>query len=165
MRMTMQLASPFSGLEDAVAENVPLSPHTWYKIGGPARWFVRPRSIEELAEAAKRCVENEIPIYVLGLGANLLVSDEGVDGAVFRLGTDAFKQVRFDSNLAHVGAGVDMQKLIQKTVRQGLSGIECLAGIPGTVGGGVRMNAGGKFGDIGAVITRVDVMDAGGHRF
>ena len=163
--MTMQLASPFSGLEDAVAENVPLSPYTWYKIGGPARWFVRPRSAEELGEAAKRCVENEIPIYVLGLGANLLVSDEGVDGAVFRLGSDAFKQVRFDNNLAHVGAGVDMQKLIQRTVRQGVSGIECLAGIPGTIGGGVRMNAGGKFGDIGAVVTKVDVMDAAGHRF
>src|SRR5688500_18988779 len=163
--MTMQLESPFSGLGDAVAENVPLAPNTWYKIGGPARWLVRPRSAEELAEAAKRCVENEIPIYVLGLGANLLVSDEGVDGAVFRLGEDAFRQVRFENHLAHVGAGVDMQKLIQKTVRPGLSGLGCLAGIPGTVGGGVRMNAGGKFGDIGAVVTRVDVMDAAGNRF
>ena len=83
--MTMQVVSPFSGLEEVVAENVPLAPYTWYKIGGPARWFVRPRSVEELREAALRCLENNIPIYVLGLGANLLVSDAGVDGAVFRL--------------------------------------------------------------------------------
>ena len=77
-------------------ENVPLAPYTWYKIGGPARWFVRPRSVEELQEAARRCVENDIPIYVLGLGANLLVSDEGVDGAVFRLDEEllAAREVR-----------------------------------------------------------------------
>jgi UDP-N-acetylmuramate dehydrogenase len=110
--MTMQLASPFSGLEDAVAENVPLAPHTWYKIGGPARWFVRPRTVDELAVAARRCAENDIPIYVLGLGANLLVGDGGVEGAVFRLDTDAFKQVAFNRNAVHVGAGVDMQKVM-----------------------------------------------------
>src|SRR5687768_12100505 len=131
--MILHTDNPFSGLDDAVTEMEPLAPHTWYKIGGPARWFVRPRGVEELQQAARRCVENEIPIYVLGLGANLLVSDDGVDGAVFRLGDEAFREIRFENNLAHVGAGVDMQKLIQKTVRQGLSGIECLAGIPGTV--------------------------------
>jgi UDP-N-acetylmuramate dehydrogenase len=73
--------------------------------------------------------------------------------------------VRFAGQTVEVGAGVDMQKLLLRTVRQGLAGIECLAGIPGTVGGGIRMNAGGKFGDFGAVITRVQVMDIEGTVF
>jgi UDP-N-acetylmuramate dehydrogenase len=164
--MQTQIANPFAGLEDAVEENVPLARFTWYKIGGPARYFVRPRSTEELREAAARCAENGIPVYVLGLGANLLVSDEGVpDGAVFRLDAEHWRRVKFDKSTVEVGAGADMQKLLVRTVRQGLAGIECLAGIPGTVGGGVRMNAGGKFGDLGAVVTRVTVMSADGTVF
>jgi UDP-N-acetylmuramate dehydrogenase len=163
--MPMHLVSPFSGLDDVVAENVPLAPYTWYKIGGPARWYVRPRNAEELQEAAGRCLENDIPIYVLGLGANLLVGDEGVNGAVFRLSHDHWRQVRIAGGRVEAGAGVDMQKLVLRTVKQGLAGVECLAGIPGTVGGGVRMNAGGKFGDIGAVVSRVQVMASDGTHF
>jgi len=163
--MIMKMANPFSGLEEAVQENIALKPFTWYKIGGPARWLVRPRSVEELQEASKRCLENDIPIYVLGLGANLLVSDEGVNGAVFRLDNEFWRRVKFDKNMVEIGAGVDMQKLVVRTVRQGLAGIECLAGIPGTVGGGIRMNAGGKFGDFGAVVQKVTVMDQEGTIF
>ena len=163
--MHMQLASPFSGLETIVTENVPLAPHTWYKIGGPARWFVRPRSPDELREAAGRCIENGIAIFVLGLGANLLVGDDGVNGAVFRLDDDHWRQVNFNGNVVEAGAGADLQKLVLKTARQGLTGLECLAGIPGTVGGAVRMNAGGKFGDIGARVNRVSVMDLAGNFF
>ncbi len=163
--MTIHTSNPFADLEAIVTENEPLAPHTWYKIGGPARFYVRPRSIEELQAASRRCLENDIPMYVLGLGANLLVKDEGVNGAVFKLDHEAWRRVRFNANTLEVGAGADMQKLVLRTVRQGLAGVECLAGIPGTVGGGVRMNAGGKFGDIGAVITGVMVMDNEGTVF
>ena len=163
--MRIATSSPFSDLEEAVQENVPLAPYTWYKIGGPAKYFIRPRSIEELQLTSRRCAENHIPIYVLGLGANLLVSDEGVNGAVFRLDRDFFRHAKFEKNVLKVGAGVDMQKLVLLACRNGLGGLECLAGIPGTVGGGIRMNAGGKFGDIGAVVTRVDVMDTTGVLF
>src|SRR6188508_97527 len=110
--MTIHTANPFSGLEEVVTENEPLAPHTWYKIGGPARWYVRPRSVEELQEAARRCSENSIQIYVLGLGANLLVGDDGVNGAVFRLDQEHFRKVRYDGNKLETGAGVDMQKLL-----------------------------------------------------
>src|SRR5581483_4754064 len=157
--------NPFSGLEELTTENVPLAPHTWYKIGGPARWYVQPRNVEELQEAARRCTESEVPIYVLGLGANLLVSDNGVEGAVFRLDEEHWRRVKFDGTTAEVGAGADIQKMVLRTVRQGLAGIECLAGIPGTIGGAVRMNAGGKFGDIGAVVQRLQVMDTHGNLF
>jgi UDP-N-acetylmuramate dehydrogenase len=165
--MTMRLANsnPFTGLDEIVTENVPLAPHTWYKIGGPARWYVRPRSIEELQEAARRCMDSDVPVFVLGLGANLLVGDQGVNGAVFRLDHDYWRRVRFHGTVSEVGAGVDMQKLVVRTCRQGLTGIECLAGIPGTIGGGIKMNAGGKFGDIGAVVTGVQVMDMEGTIF
>jgi UDP-N-acetylmuramate dehydrogenase len=161
----LKLSNPFSGLEEIVEENVSLARYTWYRIGGPARWFVRPRSIDELQRAAQRCSESQIRIFVLGLGANLLVGDGGVDGAVFRLDADHWRRVHFEKNLVEVGAGADMQKLLLRTVRQGLAGVECLAGIPGTVGGGVRMNAGGKFGDLGSVVREVLVMDAEGNLF
>lgn len=161
----MRIAGPFSGLGEFVTENVPLARYTWFKLGGPARWLIQPRSLEELQEAVRRCTENGLPLYVLGLGANVLIRDSGIDGAVFRLDQDYFREVRFEGNRVHVGAGADMQKLVVKTVRQGLAGIECLAGIPGTVGGGIRMNAGGRFGDIGGSVVRVSVMDNAGTVF
>jgi UDP-N-acetylmuramate dehydrogenase len=94
--MILHTANPFEGIEECVTENHPLAPHTWYKIGGPARWWVQPRSIEELQTAAQRCAENDIPVYVLGLGANLLVSDQGVNGAVFRFDQEFWRRVKFD---------------------------------------------------------------------
>jgi UDP-N-acetylmuramate dehydrogenase len=163
MRITS--TNPFEGLEASVEENVALAPYTWYKIGGPARYFVRPRSLDDLQEATRRCVEGQIPIYVLGLGANLLVGDQGVDGAVFRFSDEHWRTAKYDHTSVEVGAGVDMQKLVLATCRKGLAGFECLAGIPGTIGGGVRMNAGGKFGDIGAVIRKVLVMGEDGTVF
>ena len=161
----LKLAGPFSGLQEIVSENEPLAPHTWYRIGGPARWYVRPRSVEELQEAARRCAEANIRVHVLGLGANLLVGDNGVDGAVFRLDQDYWRSIEVTGTNLACGAGVDLQRLIVQTLRQGLAGIETLAGIPGTVGGAIRMNAGGKFGDIGAVVAKVSVMDSTGTLF
>jgi UDP-N-acetylmuramate dehydrogenase len=163
--MRIATTNPFEGLEEVVKEYVPLAPRTWYKIGGPARWFIQPRNPEELSDAVRRCAENDIHVYVLGLGANLLVGDGGVNAAVFRLDAEYWRRVKYDHTAVEVGAGADMQKLVLRTVRQGLAGIECLAGIPGTLGGGVRMNAGGKFGDLGALVTKVQVMDAEGAIF
>ncbi len=164
-KMHLVTDNPFTGLEAFVSENVALAPFTWYRIGGPARYLVRPRSTEDLQTAARRCSEAGVPIYVLGLGANLLVSDKGVDGAVFQFSDPFWKNVSFNGTRLDIGAGVDMGKLLVKCVRQGKSGLECLAGIPGTVGGGIRMNCGGKFGDIGSVIDTVTVMDASGEIF
>ena len=161
----MRIAGPFSGFEPFVSENVPLSRHTWFKIGGPARWLIQPRNIEELQAAAARCTENGIPFYVLGLGANVLIRDEGIDGAVFRLSEHFWQQVDINKDVVQARAGADIQKLVLRTVRAGLAGLQSLAGIPGTIGGGIRMNCGGKFGDIGAVVTQVTVMDPDGNIF
>ena len=153
--MFMRIANPFDGLEEIITENAPLAPFTWYRIGGPAKYLVQPRSVEELVEAAKRCSENEIPIYVLGLGANLLVADEGVEGAVFRLDQEFWRTVKITGSKLEVGAGADMQKLLLRTVRAGLAGIECLAGIPGTVGGTPVQNVGAYGQEVSQTIVRV----------
>ncbi len=164
----LKLTQPFSGLEQFVEQNVPLARFTWYRIGGPARWFIRPKSIEDLQEATRRCAEWNIRPYVLGLGANLLVSDAGVDGAVSSAGCGilAARAGEWGRRICwKLGAAPDMQKLVLRTIRQGLAGVECLAGIPGTVGGGIRMNAGGKFGDIGSTVHSVQLLDAHGNLY
>jgi len=163
--MQTVMTNPFADLDEIVQEQAPLAPLTWYRIGGPARFLIRPRSPQELAEVGRRCVENDLRMYVLGMGANLLVGDGGVDGAVIRLDADHWRQVRITGTTVEAGAGADLQKLIVRTVRAGLAGLESLAGIPGTVGGGVKMNAGGKFGDLGSVVQQVAVMDSAGNGF
>ena len=163
--MTTTVTNPFADLSEIVQEQASLAPLTWYRIGGPARYLIRPRTPAELADVARRCVENDIRMYVLGLGANLLVADAGVDGAVIRLDAEHWRHLRVAGATVEVGAGVDLQKLILRTVRAGLAGLECLAGIPGTIGGGIRMNAGGKFGDLGSVVRTVTVMDSAGNAF
>jgi len=155
----------FAGLEQIVKYDESLCGHTWLGIGGPAKYFVQPRRVEELCEVVRRCRENEIPIYVLGGGANLLIDDAGVKGAVVHLGGDEFENVTMNQDSLRAAAGADMSKLVLRCVRDGLSGLECLTGVPGTVGGCVRMNAGGAFGDIGSVVESVQVMTDDGEIF
>jgi UDP-N-acetylmuramate dehydrogenase len=143
--------------------DVPLAPLTWYGVGGPARVLARPSSMQQLSALAVRAHEEKAPVYVLGAGANLLVADEGVDGLVIQLNDPAFKRLKVAGNLVTVGAGFDLAKLVLEMARQGLGGLEVLAGIPATVGGAVRMNAGGAFGDIGKSVKRVQVMDGTGQ--
>ncbi len=155
----------FAGLEKIVRVDVPLADHTWFRIGGPAKYFIEPTSVAELAEVVKRCGENEIPMHVLGAGANLLVNDTGVKGAVIRLGKGEFAEVKPTEIGYRASAGADMGKLVLRAVREGFSGLECLTGVPGSVGGCVRMNAGGVFGDLGNIVSSVDVMTETGETF
>jgi len=155
----------FAGLEQIVKAEEPLGPYTWFGIGGPASYFITPRTTDELLAVVRRCRENEIPIHVLGGGANLLIDDAGVKGAVIHLGQDEFRQVVRTEKGIRASAGADMGKLVLRCVRQGLSGLEGLTGIPGSVGGCVRMNAGGAFGDIGNAVESVQVMNEEGEIF
>jgi UDP-N-acetylmuramate dehydrogenase len=155
----------FAGLEEILKRDEPLAPHTWLGIGGAAPYFLEPRSVEELGEVVRRCRENEVPMYVLGGGANLLVDDAGVKGAVIRLTQGEFREVQRVAGGTKAAAGADMGRLVLRCVREGLAGMECLTGIPGSVGGCVRMNAGGAFGDIGNVVEAVHVMTADGDIF
>jgi UDP-N-acetylmuramate dehydrogenase len=159
------MANVFEGFESRVEENAALAPLTWYRIGGPARWLVHPADAEELRTLARRCAQAGIRALVLGGGANLLVPDEGVDAAVFRLDAPYWREFSAAGNLVTARSGADMQAVARFCVRSGLAGLECMAGVPGTVGGCVRMNAGGKYGEIGALVTRVKVMSADGEVF
>jgi UDP-N-acetylmuramate dehydrogenase len=165
-----------SDLGPMVSEYEPLGRQTYFGVGGPARWMLRPRSVEELSAAVARCRQEGVHVYVLGLGANLLVSDEGVDGAVLRLSEPAFRKVNWqpdpetasggastqDCATVTVGAGMNMARLTLDAVMRGLTGMECMAGIPGSLGGIIRMNAGGKFGQIADVVRDVTVLDPDG---
>jgi UDP-N-acetylmuramate dehydrogenase len=155
----------FSGLEKIVETDYPLANHTWYGLGGQADYFLRPESIEQLKDVALRCNENQIRIYVLGFGSNLLISDEGLRAAVVKLDSDQFKKVEFGGEEVTAWAGADLGKLVLTCVEKGLSGIEALTGIPGSVGGAVKMNAGGNFGDISAAVETVTLMDNQGTVF
>jgi UDP-N-acetylmuramate dehydrogenase len=104
-------------------------------------------------------------VRILGGGANLLVDDSGVRGAVIRLIGEEFTSVTFTDQGVKAGAAADLSRLVLRTVREGWSGMECLTGIPGTIGGAVRMNAGGSFGDIGNVVESVALMDEDGVTF
>ena len=155
----------FTGLEKIVKEDYPLAPRTWLKLGGPAAYYIEPSTVEELSDVVRRCRENEIPMYVLGSGANVLIDDAGVTGAVIHLGREHFGKTSAAEGGLRANAGADMGKLVLRCVRDGLSGMECLTGIPGTIGGCVKMNAGGAFGDIGSIIQSVDVMAPDGEVF
>ncbi len=155
----------FDGLEAIVKNEVPLAPFTWMRVGGPAQYFVQPRDGEQLSEILRRCRENEVPVRVLGSGANLLVDDAGVRGVVVRLSGEEFTRATFSENGITAGAGADLSKLVLRTVREGLAGMECLTGIPGTIGGAIKMNAGGSFGDIGNVVEAVTLMDSDGVQY
>ena len=155
----------FSGLEEIVETNYPLARRTWYGLGGPADYFIRPNNTEQLKQVVQRCNENGIPIYVMGFGSNLLVSDAGVKGAVIKLQSEQFAQVEFNDREVTAWAGAELSKLVLTCVEKGLSGIETLTGIPGSVGGAVKMNAGGNFGDFGAAVETVALMDGTGTVF
>ncbi|HUS46594.1 MAG TPA: UDP-N-acetylmuramate dehydrogenase [Phycisphaerae bacterium] len=155
----------FRDLREIIKRDEPMSRHTWLGIGGEATYLIEPRTIEELKTVVSRCRENGVPMYVLGGGANLLVDDAGVEGAVIRLTRGEFLEIKHLEGGLKTSAGVDMGRLVLRCVREGLSGLECLTGIPGTVGGCVKMNAGGVFGDIGNVVESVDVMTDDGDIF
>jgi len=155
----------FSGLEKIVETDHPLAKHTWYSLGGPADFFIRPKTTKQLKEVVQRCNENKIPIYVMGFGSNLLVGDEGVRAAVIKLEANQFAQMNFNGEQVTCWAGVELSRLVLTCVQKGLSGIEALTGIPGSIGGAVKMNAGGNFGDIGSAVESVTLMDSHGRIF
>lgn len=155
----------FNGLEEIVETDYPLAKRTWYGLGGAADYFIRPKNIKQLKEVVRRCSKNNIPIYVMGFGSNLLISDEGLRAAVIKLEAEQFSQIEFDGEEVTAWAGAELSKLVLTCVQKGLSGIEALTGIPGSVGGAVKMNAGGNFGDFGSVVESVTLMDLEGNIF
>ena len=138
--------------------DVSLQKYTSFRTGGPAEIFVEPLGVLELKRVLQFCKDEQKKVFIFGKGTNLLVGDNGVDGVVIHLGGINFKNVERDGRYVVAGAGVDLPKLIRTVALSGFGGLEALAGIPGTVGGAVMMNAGGKYGDISDTIRSLTTM-------
>lgn len=150
-------------LAEIVRPNEPLAPHTWFRLGGLAQFFAEPRNVDELAALVRRSRDENLPVRLLGGGSNVLVNEQGVAGLVIHLAAADFCGVQVQNQTVVAGAGAKLGHVIASSVREGLAGLEPLVGIPGTVGGALRGNSGGRGGDIGQWTTRVRVMDEAGE--
>jgi UDP-N-acetylmuramate dehydrogenase len=137
-------------------ENQLLAPFTTFGIGGPARWFVEAEAEDDIVEAAFWAREHELELFVLGGGSNLLASDAGFNGLVLHVG---LKGIERQGDLFCCGAGEDWDGFVSLAVAQGYAGVECLAGIPGTVGGTPVQNVGAYGQEVDSVIERVRAFD------
>ena len=138
-------------------EYEPMAAHTTFRIGGPARLMALPRTTEQAVEAARAAAAAGIPVFYLGNGSNLLVSDNGYDG--FILKTGGLDHVTHCGNLLRAGSGLLLSRLASTAYGHGLTGLEFAHGIPGSVGGGVAMNAGAYGGDLSQVLTAVTFLN------
>jgi UDP-N-acetylmuramate dehydrogenase len=145
-----------------VEENKPLAPLTTLGIGGHARWFVEAHTEVEIAEAAAWAREKGVPLFVLGGGSNLLVADGGFDGLVLHIALKGIQTMEVSGSaerIYQVAAGEDWDAFVQRTADDGYAGIECLAGIPGTVGGTPVQNVGAYGQEVSSTIDSVRVFD------
>jgi UDP-N-acetylmuramate dehydrogenase len=142
-------------------ENRVLAPFTTFGIGGRARWFVQARSEEDVVLASAWARERDIPLFVLGGGSNVLISDAGFEGLVVRVALQGVEEqdVGDAGVLFRVAAGEDWDSFVQRAVKEDCAGIECLAGIPGTVGGTPVQNVGAYGQEVAPVIGRVWAFD------
>ena len=152
-----------AGLEHIVRENEPLAALTRLRIGGPAEYFVEPTEAAELTEIIQRARAEEMSVRLIGGGTNLLVRDEGVGGVVIHLNAPAFCKMEVTETGLKVGGGVQLSHLLASAAREGFSGPEQLAGIPGTVGGALHGNSGTNAGDIGQWCRGATVVTASGE--
>lgn len=151
------------GFKGRVETDVSLADLTWFRLGGPARWLVAPRDRAELADLLRRAYGEGVRMRVLGRGANVLVRDSGFDGVVIRLTDEQFGRTTIDGFRVRAGGGVELMRLAFACAVKGLGGLEAMAGIPGTVGGAARMNAGGRYGQFGDVVEAVELIDERGE--
>src|SRR6266567_1767408 len=142
-------------------ENEPLSRYTTWRIGGPARYLAMPADSEDVVRALELAQDRGLPWVVLGLGSNVLVKDGGFPGVVIRMGK-GLDRFEMKGATAIIGAGMPTPILARRTAEAGFAGVERFVGIPGTVGGGIYMNAGCHGAEFSEVVTEVTVMDARG---
>ena len=149
-----------AGIRGEVREEEPLARYSTYRIGGPAT-VVLPAAPEDVGVALRLAHEAGVPVFALGLGSNILLPDAGLDALVIRLGK-GLDQLRQEGDLWTAGAGLPAPLAARKTTAAGYAGLHIFVGVPGTVGGGVYMNAGCHGGDWAEVVERVTVVDMTG---
>ena len=163
----MTAATPTGTVEAAAAvlggrarRDVPLGPFTTYRVGGPAALLVRAEDESDLAIVREAVVASGIDVLVVGRGSNLLVADAGFPGLALTLGDD-FSTIEVDGTWVRAGAAVSLPVLARRTAAAGLTGLEWAVGVPGSVGGGVRMNAGGHGSEMSGTLRRARLFDLG----
>lgn len=142
--------------------NEPLKKHTSFKIGGVAELFVTVKDIDQLKAITKACKDNNIQLFIIGKGSNLLISDEGMSGVVLKLDGN-FKDISLKENTITCGAGANLSTLCLFALENSLTGLEFAYGIPGSVGGAVYMNAGAYGGEMKDVIKTITHLSTDGQ--
>ncbi|HEY6951056.1 MAG TPA: UDP-N-acetylmuramate dehydrogenase [Bacteroidota bacterium] len=137
--------------------NEPLSRYTWMKVGGAADYYVEPADRNDLVEIVNYFRQNSFPFVMLGRGSNVLVSDDGIRGAVVNI-ERALSSLRLEGDGVVAEAGVWLQKFVEFCIQHEFAGVEMLAGIPGTIGGAIVMNAGAHGGEISNFVTEVEAL-------
>ena len=151
-------------LLEGVKRHHPLGPLTTYRVGGSAALFVRPTDQEELVRVAEATASAEVRLLLVGRGSNMLVSDEGFEGLAVQLGP-GFERIRLSESGVVAGGAAGMPVVARRSVAEGLTGFEWAVGVPGSIGGAVRMNAGGHGSDLAAVLGSAWLVDlASGDR-
>lgn len=141
-------------IEEKIKQNIPLAPMTTFKIGGAARFYIEVETKDELKEAIRWSLKNNRPYFILGGGSNILVNDNGVDGLVIRINNT---ELKIDGDKMLCGAGLPLAKAMMTANGNELGGMEWAIGIPGTIGGAVRGNAGAFGNYIGQTVEKVDL--------
>ena len=161
--MTPAVDAAAAVLGDRARRGVPLGPLTTYGVGGPAALFLEDCAPDDLALAREAVAASGLPVLVVGRGSNLLVADRGFPGLALTLG-EAFGAIHRDEGdtLVRAGGALSFPVLARRTAALGLRGLEWAVGVPGSVGGAVRMNAGGHGSDVAAVLTRAWLFDLAG---
>jgi UDP-N-acetylmuramate dehydrogenase len=149
-------------VQGAVKEQEPLARYSTYRIGGPATLF-QPASAEDVGRALAFATQEGVPTFALGLGSNLLLPDDGLDALVIRLGKGIDRLEQLGGGRWRVGAGLPQPTAARKTSEAGYAGLHRYVGVPGSVGGGVYMNAGCHGGEWAEVVTQVTAIDTSGH--
>ncbi|MFH1597651.1 MAG: UDP-N-acetylmuramate dehydrogenase [Patescibacteria group bacterium] len=142
-----------------IKAKVPLARYTTFRIGGPASFFYSAKSNDLLVKSIKLAIQEKVPYFLLSGGSNVLVSDTGFDGLVIKADNQNFQ---FTDNTLEADSGVILNKLVAEGTKRGLSGLEWAAGIPGTVGGAIRGNAGAKDGEMKDIVDWVEVVKEDG---
>jgi len=153
-----------AGIRGRVTPNAPLAPFTWFRVGGPAELLFQPADADDLALFLQR-LNPEVPVTVVGVGSNLLVRDGGVDGVVIRLSAKGFGHVvREDGTLIRAGAALPDKRLAAFALEEGIGGFAFYHGIPGTIGGALRMNAGANGAETRERLVEARAVDRSGRR-
>lgn len=155
-------------LQDNIMFDEPMSKHTTFKVGGPAECYIKIDNIQDLRQILKLSKQKNIPVTILGNGSNVLVLDGGIKGIVLNIRFNKIEMMNLDKKIfANVGAGVKVSVFGHLLVKNAITGFEELSGIPGTIGGAVRMNAGAHGKEFKDIISTVTCMDYNGnvHQF